>query len=78
MQISKGKEEGVTSMSTDDRHYEFQFDGAELALLIRAIGVLITQAKDAACWPSIQDMADRRIDEARALIEKLEEVKNNA
>lgn len=62
-------------MSIDERHYNFRVDGVELALLIRALDVLIKESK-AAGWLAVQDLFEQRQREAEVLKTKLEHAKS--
>ncbi|MCK5641767.1 MAG: hypothetical protein KAJ19_13275 [Gammaproteobacteria bacterium] len=61
----------------DEKDYELRVDDAELALLIRAVDVLI-QRSNPDGWLAVQDLFDQRQREGEALKTKLEEVKNSA
>ena len=71
MQISKGKEEGVTSMSIDDKYYDIiHLDGRELALLMKGLDMIMSNTE-----PFLNGLKWSHM-EAHVLHEKLKEVKN--
>ncbi len=73
VQISKGEEEGITSMSIDGKYYDIiHLDDAEMGLLTKGLDSIIGYTEPlfgGLNWPHMA---------AHVLRDKLEEVKNSA